>query len=418
MQSRELNKIIRYLLICQRVFTKIKKETHEWGFKGKEACGALVGYRLCKENNCYLIVKDTLIGPNTRRHNINCFIDAEYVEKELTKLKSTEPYIDYLGEWHSHYFQEIPSPSGADIGSLQEINLFENGRYHPAVLVITGLKKRTHARISMKAFSYTPSHNKVYRVPIQVIGEAYRFDTIDLDIFSRINEVVRISDLSKKNVAIIGLGSGGSNVALLLAKSGVGNFILIDYDIYAPANVIRGAPLMLDVGYPKTLAVKRVLRRYGVRARIEAYEAKLDLENYDKMKELLKKVDLIVDATGSVQAHLLLNKVALELKKPLIMSWAAPYATINIVFIMLAEILGFENYACYECLFKHKIFEETPYDEGDLEERYRRYGYDYRQLDQAIAAQGLLIDLMPAVSYTAKLALRILQGKTWFYMPN
>ncbi|EOW4018005.1 ThiF family adenylyltransferase, partial [Vibrio parahaemolyticus] len=45
--------------------------------------------------------------------------------------------------------------------------------------------------------------------------------------------------LSDKKVGLVGCGSVGSKVAASLCRSGVGNFLLIDEDIFFPDNIVR-----------------------------------------------------------------------------------------------------------------------------------------------------------------------------------
>ena len=47
------------------------------------------------------------------------------------------------------------------------------------------------------------------------------------------------SDLATRKVAIVGCGSMGSKIATTLARSGVGEFILVDDDILLPENLVR-----------------------------------------------------------------------------------------------------------------------------------------------------------------------------------
>src|SRR5579863_14824 len=50
------------------------------------------------------------------------------------------------------------------------------------------------------------------------------------ELFSRVHGLYETDVLKTKTVLIVGVGSGGSTIAIELAKAGVGNFILIDHD--------------------------------------------------------------------------------------------------------------------------------------------------------------------------------------------
>lgn len=65
--------------------------------------------------------------------------------------------------------------------------------------------------------------------------------------------------LENAYVAIAGLGGLGSNIALMLARSGVGHLLLIDFDVVDVTNLNRQAYLIPQIGMPKTQALKELL---------------------------------------------------------------------------------------------------------------------------------------------------------------
>ena len=60
-----------------------------------------------------------------------------------------------------------------------------------------------------------------------------------MTLFARNAPVLETDALAAKRVLCVGLGSGGSTVADLLARSGVGRFVLWDNDSLEPHNVAR-----------------------------------------------------------------------------------------------------------------------------------------------------------------------------------
>ncbi|MEM9576523.1 MAG: ThiF family adenylyltransferase [Pseudomonadota bacterium] len=67
--------------------------------------------------------------------------------------------------------------------------------------------------------------------------------------------------LSDKQVGIVGCGSVGSKIAASLCRSGVGNFFLIDEDIFFPGNIVRNELDLNDAGSHKAYALRdRLLR--------------------------------------------------------------------------------------------------------------------------------------------------------------
>ena len=62
--------------------------------------------------------------------------------------------------------------------------------------------------------------------------------------------------LAKAHVGIAGLGGLGSNIAMMLARSGVGHLLLIDFDRVEPSNLNRQHYMVSHLGMPKSEALK------------------------------------------------------------------------------------------------------------------------------------------------------------------
>lgn len=57
------------------------------------------------------------------------------------------------------------------------------------------------------------------------------------------------------SVAIAGLGGLGSNIAIMLARTGIGKLLLVDFDIVEPSNLNRQHYGIRHLGMPKALAL-------------------------------------------------------------------------------------------------------------------------------------------------------------------
>jgi len=88
----------------------------------------------------------------------------------------------------------------------------------------------------------------------KVKSKAYQLTT---NIFSRNTGILETSQMLDKSVIISGCGSVGSLVALELARSGVGSFLLIDNDIFEYHNICRHQCGVSDVGKYKVDALKQ-----------------------------------------------------------------------------------------------------------------------------------------------------------------
>src|SRR5216683_2234180 len=79
--------------------------------------------------------------------------------------------------------------------------------------------------------------------------------------------------LRARKVALVGVGSGGGEIALHLASAGVGNLTLFDYDRLEPENYIRHVLDRRDVGRMKTAGLTDALRDRTLDTNIVSYPA-------------------------------------------------------------------------------------------------------------------------------------------------
>ena len=130
--------------------------------------------------------------------------------------------------------------------------------------------------------------------------------------------------LARASVAIVGCGSVGSKLAAMLARAGVGSFVLIDGDVMFADNMVRNDLEWRSVGLNKPDAVGDRIRKILPAANV--LKRRLDLggqESSDSTEATLVaigKCDVIVDATADPQAFNLCGAVARAERKPF--AWA------------------------------------------------------------------------------------------------
>ena len=73
------------------------------------------------------------------------------------------------------------------------------------------------------------------------------------------------------SVGIAGLGGLGSNIAVHLARLGVGRLVLVDFDVVDITNLNRQHYTMKDIGIPKTLALQEQLEAINPYLNYETY---------------------------------------------------------------------------------------------------------------------------------------------------
>ncbi len=85
--------------------------------------------------------------------------------------------------------------------------------------------------------------------------------------------------IDRATIGIAGLGGLGSNIAVLLARLGVGHLVLVDFDRVDITNLHRQHYTIDDLGVPKALALKKQLIAINPYLNYETYIEKITPEN-------------------------------------------------------------------------------------------------------------------------------------------
>lgn len=109
--------------------------------------------------------------------------------------------------------------------------------------------------------------------------------------------------LKKANVAIAGIGGLGSHVATSLARIGVGNITIIDFDIVEPSNLNRQYYFIDQLGLKKTDALASTLKNINPYININKVNEKITIDN---IKRILKGFDVIIEAFDNTESKLLI----------------------------------------------------------------------------------------------------------------
>ena len=89
--------------------------------------------------------------------------------------------------------------------------------------------------------------------------------------------------LRNARVAIAGLGGLGSNIAVMLARSGVGQLFLVDFDTVDTTNLNRQAYGISHLGMPKTQAIRKILAGINPYLDIRTEQVRVTEENAAKL---------------------------------------------------------------------------------------------------------------------------------------
>lgn len=115
--------------------------------------------------------------------------------------------------------------------------------------------------------------------------------------------------LANKTVGIAGAGGLGSNCAVALARSGVGNLVIADFDVLEPSNLNRQYYFRYQLGIPKVLALKENIREIDPTLNVEAHQCMIDKDN---LKVLFDRCDVLIEAFDKAEMKQMLIETALE----------------------------------------------------------------------------------------------------------
>ena len=114
---------------------------------------------------------------------------------------------------------------------------------------------------------------------------------------------------SSAAVAICGLGGLGSNIAIALARTGVGKLVLIDFDRVDITNLHRQQYKADQIGRYKTDALAENLAEIAPYTEVKTVTAKITEENF---AEFLKDADIVCEAFDNAEYKAMLVNGVLE----------------------------------------------------------------------------------------------------------
>jgi len=114
---------------------------------------------------------------------------------------------------------------------------------------------------------------------------------------------------SSATVAVCGLGGLGSNIAIHLARTGIGKLILIDFDRVDITNLHRQQYKADQIGRYKTDALADNLREIAPYIKFETHTERITEEN---VVTLLKDADIICEAFDDAECKAMLTNTVLS----------------------------------------------------------------------------------------------------------
>lgn len=204
--------------------------------------------------------------------------------------------------------------------------------------------------------------------------------------------------LTSRCVAVFGIGALGSSIALLLAKSGVGQLQLIDSDRLMPGNVMRHECGLQDVGFAKTHALKRTINRHNPDCFIKCFE-----ETWEPSVLLshITDADIVVDATGNTNFSIYLSSICVAHNRPVLFVAAYRRAAVGRVITRMGK-----NDPCLSCYLDDLSAwsdEEYPVIPENPEEHFIEDGCG------SVTEEAVALDVEAVVNFAARRVLKILR---------
>ena len=150
--------------------------------------------------------------------------------------------------------------------------------------------------------------------------------------------------LTKSHVLIVGAGGLGSPAALYCAASGVGKLTICDFDIVDLTNLQRQIiHTTQSVGINKAVSAQQTIYEINPEVIVQTIKQK---STEAEFKVLAETADVVIDCSDNFATRYALNRVCLQLKKPLVSGAAIGFEGQITVFDFRHE-----NSPCYHCLF-------------------------------------------------------------------
>ncbi len=221
------------------------------------------------------------------------------------------------------------------------------------------------------------------------------------DLYSRSKGLIEVDILQNKRVLVIGLGSGGSNIAIELAKAGVGNFALVDFDRVEHHNLARHTCYVNELGRLKTDALYDAIKGKNPYANVDKFPININ-RNLDVLDEQVRKADVVLCCTDNNESRYNISHSLIRNCRIGLFGRAITRAEGGDVFIYRP------GEACYCCLVGSGAFDmlnEEITDVASARRAGRIAAYVSEEDAEAMVQVGLSADIDPINNMMVKLTL-------------
>lgn len=149
--------------------------------------------------------------------------------------------------------------------------------------------------------------------------------------------------LAKARIGIAGAGGLGSNIAMMLARSGVGHLVIADFDTVDESNLNRQHYAREHVGASKVDALSQQIHAVDPRVEMQAFRLRVTPQN---ARELFGGCDIVCEAFDDAQAKAMLVEQLLSLTPGPIVVSGNGMAGIGPASEIVTRRLGSRLYVC------------------------------------------------------------------------
>lgn len=228
-------------------------------------------------------------------------------------------------------------------------------------------------------------------------------------IFSRNKGILETDVMTKKRAVILGCGSVGSLVAMELARSGVGHFLLVDADTMEYHNICRHQCGIEDVGDLKVNALKRKLKNINPKVEVFTFGGVFENTPKQMLDDFCIPFETVfVGCADNRTADVYANRISIYYDSYFVSIgfWERAYAG-----EIFYHIPG-KNMPCYQCALG---------DGGGMSGRVAANHHVYSNQENLEAVKfepGISVDINFITSIGIKLVIDLLNSTNESYIPR
>lgn len=233
-----------------------------------------------------------------------------------------------------------------------------------------------------------------------------KYDTVT-NLFSRNTGLLESSAMLDKRAVLVGCGSVGSFVAMQLARSGVGKFVLCDTDTLEIHNICRHQCGFDDLGRYKVDAVKDKILNINPNAEVITYRSIIQRVPEDELMPLLGRNTIIIGGGDNRGSADWACKLAIKTDSTFVSTGCWTRAFAGEIFYWASG----RNLSCYSCALGGLIDEDRP-------ESHATYFGSDEEKETLSFEPGIAADIDFVTIIAVKLALDLLNRDNENYTPR